>query len=311
MSFTDEVKNEVARQDFGAECCRVVELAALVKNNGSLRIDNQQLALNLKSKNAAVARRIYRLLQEQFDFFTHIIVRKKMYLDKKNYYIIRVPPQPGVREVLIECGLITDEYQLNHQIKEELIANKCCTRSYLRGVFLAVGSVSNPDSEYHLEVTVSSEKYAIQLQKLCMKFKIDLKRRQKNGGYLLYLKKADDIIKVMNLIGSDWAVLQFENARVYKEVRNRVNRIVNCETANLNKTVVAAQRHLEDIELIDSLQGLDKLPTSLQEIAELRRKNPYSSLKELGELLEPTLSKSGVNHRLRRIKKIADKLKGK
>ncbi|WP_408955755.1 DNA-binding protein WhiA [Natroniella sp. ANB-PHB2] len=309
MSFTDEVKNEIARRDFDDKCCRLAELAALVKINGSLRIDNQQLALKLESKNAAVARRIYRLLQEQFDFFTDIIVRKKMYLDKKNYYIIRVPPQPGVREILVECGLITGKYQLNHQIKEELIVQDCCARSYLRGVFLATGSVSNPDSEYHLELTVNSKEYAVQLQKLCIKFEIDLRYRSKNGSYLLYLKKAYDIIKVMNLIGSDWAVLQFENARVYKEVRNRVNRIVNCETANLNKTVIAAQNHLEDIELIDSLQGLDKLPASLQEIAALRRENPYSSLKELGELLEPTLSKSGVNHRLRRIKKVADKLK--
>ncbi|MCK8828043.1 DNA-binding protein WhiA [Natroniella acetigena] len=311
MSFTNEVKNEIARQEFGAKCCRLAELAALVKVNGSLRIDNQQLALKLESKNAAVARRIYRLLQEQFDFFTDIIVRKKMYLDKKNYYIIRVPPQPGVKEILIECGLITDTYQLKPQIKEELIAQDYCARSYLRGVFLAAGSVSNPDSEYHLELTVNSEEYALQLQKLCRKFKIDLKYRSKNGSCLLYLKRADDIIKVMNLIGSDWAVLQFENARVYKDVRNRVNRIVNCETANLNKTVIAAQNHLEDIELVDRLQGLDKLPASLQEIAELRRENPYSSLKELGELLDPPLSKSGVNHRLRRIKKAANKLKGK
>ncbi|GAB6138022.1 DNA-binding protein WhiA [Halanaerobaculum tunisiense] len=306
MSFTDEVKHEVIRKDNSNRCCHLAELAALIKSEGSLKIVNQQLALKLVSQQAVVARKLYNLLQERFDFITEIIVRKKMYLNKDNYYIIKVASQPGVKELLVDCGLIDKSYQLNYQIKEEFKEKECCRQAYLKGLFLATGSLTHPEKEYHLELSIDYQEYAVELKDFFTQFEIDIKLRQRNDNYLLYLKKADDIIKVLNLIGAHSALLQFENARVHKKVRNRVNRLVNCETANLNKTVAAAQRQLEHIELIDQLKGLEELPASLQEIADLRRENPYSSLKELGEMLE--LTKSGVNHRFRRIKKIAQQL---
>ncbi|WP_018247915.1 DNA-binding protein WhiA [Orenia marismortui] len=309
MSFTDDVKNEVARKEDLDSCCQLAELAALIKLDGSLEIVRHKLALKLVSQNASVARRVYKLLKEQFNFFTEIVVRKKMYLDKKNYYIIKVPPQEGVKKLLVNCGLIEEGYQINYKIKDEFMNNKCCQKAYLRGLFLAAGSISHPESEYHLEMSISYQEYAKEVIKLFNNFEIDIKFRNKQDNYLLYLKKSDDIVKVLNIIGAYSSLFQFENTRVYKGIRNNVNRLVNCETANLNKTVSAAQRQLDDIELIENLKGLDKLSPSLKEIAHLRRENPYASLKELGELLSPPLSKSGINNRLRRIKKMADKIR--
>lgn len=310
MSFSDQVKEELTRIDLEEECCDWAELAALIKLNGSLEIKKNKFVLKIVSQKAVIARKVYSLLKEKFDFLTKIIVRRGMYLNKDNHYIIKLPPQNGVKELLLNCGLITDECELSHQIQEELVVKRCCQKSYLRGVFLAGGSINDPDSSYHLEIWVDSHDYALELTSLIKeKFQLEFKIRSRNGDYLLYLKKAEDIVKVLNIIGAHSALLNFENTRVLKEVRNQVNRIVNCETANLNKTIEAARKQIENIKLIEKVKGLDSLTPSLQEIARLRLENPYVSLKELGELLEPSLSKSGVNHRLRRIKKIAKEIK--
>ena len=174
-------------------------------------------------------------------------------------------------------------------------------------MFLAAGMITHPKSEYHMEFFVKFVEYADELKELFSRFEIGVKERERNKNYSLYIKKADDIIKILNLIGAKSAQLEFENVRIMKEVKNNVNRKVNLETANLSRTAIAAKEQLEDIELIDKLKGLNKLSKSLQEIADLRRNNPYASLKELGEILG--LSKSGVNHRFRRLRKIAKKLR--
>jgi len=309
MSFSDQVKKEVIRKDNSNKCCHLAELAALIKVEGSLEIVNGNLALKLKSQSPAVARKIYKLLKERFNFWTEIIVRKKMYLDKGNYYIIKVPPQEGIKELLMDCGLIDRSYVLSYKIKDEFINNDCCRKSYLRGLFLAAGSISDPESDYHLEIVVDYEEYAERLIELFAAFDIVINSRVRGEKHSLYLKNIEDILKVLSIIGAHSALLEVENLRVYKEIRNEVNRRVNCETANLNKTVEAAQEQLEAIELIDRFKGLEKLTPGLEEIAKLRRENPYSSMRELGDMLSPTLSKSGVNHRLRRIKKEAEQIK--
>ncbi len=310
MSFSDDVKNEIARKEDLDSCCQLAELAALIQLDGGLGIVNHGLALRLKSQNAAVARRVYKLLQEQYNFFTEIRVRKKMYLDKRNYYIIKVPPQEGVKELLLKAGVIEEGYQIKYSIKRDFLDKSCCQKGYLRGLFLAAGSVNHPDNGYHLEITVNNQSYAKEVIRIFDRFNIEIKQRKKDNNYLLYLKNSDNIVKLLSIIGAHSALLKFENTRVYKEIRNNVNRLVNCETANLNKTLAAAQQQLKDIEVIEEKEGLKKLSQSLKEIAIMRKKHPYASLKELGELLEPSLSKSGVNNRLRRIKRKANKLKG-
>ncbi|SDC70404.1 MULTISPECIES: DNA-binding protein WhiA [unclassified Candidatus Frackibacter] len=310
MSFSDQVKNEVARINPEDECCGWAELSALVRLNGSLEIVRKRLALKIVSQNAAVARKIYRLLKEKFNFFTKIIVRRSMYLSKENYYVIKLPPQNGVKDLLVNCGLIEDNYELNYKISDQLVTKRCCQKAYIKGTFLGSGSVNDPSGDYHLEIRVHSYDYAEEFANLVKeKFELEFKIRSKGDDYMLYLKSADEIVKILNIIGAHSALLEFENARVLKEVRNQVNRIVNCETANLNKTIEAARKQIENIKLIERIKGLDSLSASLQEIAKLRLENPYASLKELGQLLEPTLSKSGVNHRLRRINKMAKQIK--
>ena len=309
MSFSKEVKSELIRKMGKQKCCQLAELAALIKVNGSLEIVNNNLVLKLESKNPAVARRLYKLLQKKFDFRAEIIVRQKMYLSQDNYYIIKLPPQKNIKQLLMDCGLLSENYRLIYKIKTEFINRDCCSKAYLRGLFLAGGSINEPRSDYHLEIRIEYQEYIKELKKIFDKFEIDLKSREKKDLQFIYLKKADDISKFLNIVGAHSSLMEFENVRVYKKIKNRVNRIVNCDTANLNKVVDAAQKQLEDIELIAELKGLEKLTPSLREIAELRRKNPSASLRELGELLDPVLSKSGVNNRLRRIASLADELR--
>ena len=307
MSFSDKVRNEIIREKRLKNCCHLAELAALVKVEGSLQIANNKTGLKMLSQKAVVARELYKLLKDKYNFMTEIRVGKKSSFDKGNYYIINIPPQERIKDLLIEIGLIDKNFSFNYEIKDEFLEKNCCSKAYLKGLFLAAGMIADPNSEYHLEFFVKYEDYAEELYPLFDKFSIDIKIRKRNDKYSLYIKKVEDIIKVLNLIGAKSAQLEMENARILKEVKNEVNRKVNLETANLSRTAIAAQKQLENIELIDKIKGINKLSGSLQEIAELRRENPYASLKELGEMLG--LSKSGVNHRLRRIKKIAEDLK--
>ena len=310
MGFSEQVKNELARIEVKKRCCGWAELSALLKANGSLEIIKQQLALKVVSQQAAAARKIYRLLKERFDFLTEIVVSKAMYLNYDKYYIIKLPPQDRIKELLINCGLIKENYELSYQVNGDLVKNKCCRKAYLRGVFLGAGSINNPEAGYHLELRVSNQGYAQSLLEFA-KQKLDLyfKLRQRQEDYLLYLKSSADIVKLLNITGAHSALLDYENTRVLKEVKNQVNRLVNCETANLTKTVQAAREQIENIKLIEEFEGLASLSPSLQEMAELRLANPYATYKELGELMEPQLSKSGVNHRLRRLNKIAKEIK--
>ena len=307
MSFSDQVRNEIIREDDVKDSCHLAELAAIIKVEGSLQIENNKMGLKMVSQKAVVARELYKLLQEKYNFRTEIRVGKKSSFDKGNYYIINIPPQTGIKNLLIEIGLIDNNFSFNHDIKKDFLEDKNCQQSYLKGLFLATGMLADPNSEYHLEFFVKYKDYAETLKKLFNKIDVDIKMRKRNNNYSLYLKKAEDIIKILNLIGAKNTQLKIENTRILKEVKNKVNRKVNLETANLSRKAIAAQKQLENIEFINQTLGLSQLSTSLQEIAELRRENPYASLKELGKMIG--ISKSGVNHRLRRIKKIAEDIK--
>lgn len=178
-------------------------------------------------------------------------------------------------------------------------------RAYLRGGFLATGSISDPDHSYHLEITFSNRLLAEEYMNFLKEFKINSHFILRKGHYLVYLKEGQDIVDFLNVIGAHGALMQLENIRIVKDMRNQVNRIVNCETANLDKTVNASCRQVENINYIKEHLGLDSLPDGLSEIALLRLENPDVSLLELGRMLNPPLSKSGVNHRLRKIDNIA------
>ena len=198
-----------------------------------------------------------------------------------------------------------------HNISESLIEKKCCKRSYLRGAFLAGGSVNNPEtSSYHLEISSLYKEHNDALCELMNSFGLKSKTLERKKGFITYLKEAEKISEFLNIIGGHNALLKFEDIRIVRDMRNSVNRLVNCETANLNKTIGASLRQVENIRYIESTVGLDVLPDKLREIARLRVEYQDVTLKELGDMVSGAkISKSGINHRLRKIDEIAEKLR--
>lgn len=307
MSFASEMKNELTRievDDLNAKA----ELSALIRMNGALSLSNQQFVINVQTENAATARRIYSLIKRVFDVEVEILVRKKMKLKKNNIYICRTKVQ--AKEILDALGILKNGI-FTYDIDKEIIQDDEMRRSYLRGAFLAGGSVNNPEtSSYHLEIFSQYEDHSEGLVKLMNHYELNAKHLERKKGSIAYLKEAEKISDFLSLIGGYQALLKFEDVRIVRDMRNSVNRLVNCETANLNKTVSAAMKQVESIRLIDKEIGLDNLPDRLREIAKLRVEHKEISLKELGEMLSTgAISKSGVNHRLRKLNELADKIR--
>ncbi|NLB20548.1 MAG: DNA-binding protein WhiA, partial [Clostridium sp.] len=194
-------------------------------------------------------------------------------------------------------------------IQPELIHDDGLKKAFIKGAFLGSGSVSNPEKAYHLEFVVNSLELAEELRDLINTFGLTAKVIARKNTFIVYLKEGEQIVDILSIIGAFNSLFEFENVRIVKDMRNNVNRLVNCETANLSKTVNAAVRQVESIRLIERELGLQRLPKPLREMAEIRLEYPDESLKELGEILEPKVGKSGVNHRLRKIEKIADELR--
>ncbi|MFW6386703.1 MAG: DNA-binding protein WhiA [Bacillota bacterium] len=309
MSYTDKVKHELTRLEPGGEEEQLAELAALVRMGGSIEITDKKLAVRIRLHHGDLARKYYSLFKNRFNFSTEIVVKEDHYFSRHHIYELFLPPQEGVEEFLQELGFMDGDYRLIFTIKDKFKRVERYRRGYLRGAFLGGGSVNSPQSEYHLELRCEHRSHAEDLVLLLTHYELEARVNDHKGKYVVYLKSAEDIAIMLNVIGAHQALLEIEEVQVMREVKNSVNRKVNCETANLEKTVAAAMGHLEDIEFVERMRGLDTLSASLQEIARLRRENPYASLKELGKMLDPPLSKSGVNHRLRRIRKIAREIR--
>ena len=308
MSFASETKKELTNLEIKT-CCIQAELSALIRMNGSLSFSNRKLVVDIQTENAAIARRIYTLLKKSYDIQVELLVRKKMRLKKNNVYIVRLSQQ--AKEILEDTKIIGEGFTIIHDISPELIKKKCCKRSYLRGAFLAGGSVNNPEtSSYHLEIASLYKEHNDSLCELMNTFGLNSKTLERKKGYITYLKEAEKITEFLNIVGAHNALLRFEDVRIVRDMRNSVNRLVNCETANLNKTIGASIRQVENIRYINQTVGLQILPEKLREIAELRLNYTDVTLKELGEMVSAgTISKSGINHRLRKIDTIADRLR--
>lgn len=274
-------------------------------------------ALKLLTENSAMARRFFTAVKSSLGISPDIKIRRNPKLKMRAHYIVAIPHAFGVEEILKKLGLDTapaaeggkTEFSTNEGL-DLLLEKECCKRAFLRGAFLAGGSVSNPEKTYHLEINNRYKKTAAKTARLMKEYKLNSKIICRKGDYVVYLKEGENIVDFLNIIGAHTALLELENIRIVKQVRNSVNRIVNCETANLTKTVDAAVRQLECIKQLQDDPGLSKIPPQLREIAELRMKNPDASLKELGQMMTPPLGKSGVNHRLIKLEKLADEKKG-
>ena len=308
MSFAGDVKKELTMLEVHPEHAKA-ELAALIRMNGTLGLVDREFYLNVQTENAAIARRIFSLIKDTFNVQAELSVRKKMKLKKNNVYIVRL--RSGSQTILSELGILKGMLY-SGSVPEEYKTNEQKMRSYLRGAFLAGGSVNSPGtSRYHLEIHSVYEEHNNDIYDMFDYFSLNPKKHErKSGGYIVYLKKSEKIADFMAVIGATNSMFQFEDVRIVRDMRNSVNRLVNCETANLNKTISAASKQIDSIQLIDQEIGLDDLPKKTFEVAITRLKHPDVSLKELGELVPSgPISKSGVNHRLRKINQLADELR--
>ena len=306
MSFSSDVKNELARLSLDSSCCLNAELSALLRMGGSLVINGYNMGVDFYTENAALARRVLQLARGNFNLPLEISVTRSKKLKKNNRYLVRIVPDKETKNVLKLLGVFSVDDDLEHD--KVLLKKSCCKKAFLRGVFLAGGSVSRPTGDYHLEIVSRSEDLALLAQKTMKNLSISAKMTDRKGDYIVYVKDADSIISFLNIIGAHGALLDFENVRVLKEMRGRVNRVVNCETANLGKTVQAALKQLEAIKYIDEKMGLSKLTPTLKEAAELRMENPEANLTELAGMAKGNVGKAGMNHRFRKLQKIAEDL---
>lgn len=307
MSFASDVKKELTTLEVHREHAKA-ELAALIRMNGALSLANRQFVLNVQTENAAIARRIYTLLKDHYDVQSELLVRRKMKLKKNNIYIVRL--KQDTQRVLVDLDIVENS-MFTDRVSDTIMGNSQKMRSYLRGAFLAGGSVNNPEtSRYHLEIYSLYAQHSQDVCDMMNYYNLNGRTLERRNGYITYLKGAEDISDFLTLIGATTNMLKFEDVRIVRDMRNSVNRLVNCETANLSKTVDAAARQIENIEYIESSVGLTSLPERLREVAELRMEHPDVSLKELGELVPSgAISKSGVNHRIRKINEFADNLR--
>lgn len=300
MSFSGTVKEELATQIDSARHCRLAELAALIHFGGSTCEGGAHLCL--ETENEAVVRKCFTLLKKTFNIDT-VVTRGKN----------RLLPDDGAEARVIQAlhlaGREGSMLALEAPVNTLLIKNSCCARAYLRGAFLSIGSMSDPEKSYHLEFVCNERTQAEQLQNIIREFQIEAKVIKRKKYYVVYLKEGAGIVDLLNVIGAHVSLMNLENLRIVKEMRNSINRRVNCETANISKTVTAASKQIEDILLIRDKYGFENLPDNLRQMAEIRLEYPDAALKELGGYMEPVVGKSGVNHRLRRLSEIADGIK--
>lgn len=305
MSFTAEVKDELSRVVAKRNCCLRAELSALVRVEGTLHFTgNERFRLEIATETAPVARKAIKLLHSLYDLSTELTVRRSV-LHKSNNYLITVPAQPKLAQSLHDLGILDDSLSPSHGIPRWLIKKDCCAVSYLRGAFLGGGFVADPHGDFHFELTAESEQIAEDLLAIMERFDVHARITQRRGTYAVYLKGAEPIVTFLALVGAHHALLRTEDVRVIKGVRNDVNRLVNAETANLQKSADAAMSQIAAIRRLADSRGLDALPPALRELAALRLEHPDASLRELGELAEPPLSKSAVYHRIRRLEELA------
>ncbi|MEG0216407.1 MAG: DNA-binding protein WhiA, partial [Hungatella sp.] len=295
--------------------CQIAEIAEIISLCGKIEIDeNDRYRIRIHTENVAVARKNFTLLKKTFNIGTDVSIRRNAYLKKSHTYSVMIHRDEDAKKVLQATKLLNEYGEINENLspaKNLVIQNSCCRRAFIRGAFLAAGSLSDPEKFYHFEIVCAAESKAKQLQGIMATFEIEAKIIVRKKYYVLYIKEGNQIVDILNVMEAPIALMELENIRILKEMRNSVNRQVNCETANINKTVSAAVKQIEDINYIKDTIGFDGLAENLEEIARIRLERPEATLKELGEELDSPVGKSGVNHRLRKLSILAEELREK
>lgn len=305
MSFSSEIKEQLSRQLAPARHCQLAELAAILSFTGEwVRSEQGTELVRIHTENLAVARKCFTLLKKTYNIRIGVSVKRNTY-NKDRLENGSKPDADGRRH----GSYWVIAYDRLEAVKHVLVQSSCCKRAFIRGAFLAAGSVSDPEKSYHFEIVCETEEKASQLQEMIAGFGIGAKITRRKKNFVVYVKEGSQIADLLNVMEAHTALMDFENVRILKEMRNSVNRQVNCETANLGKTISAAVKQIEDIRYIQRTIGFEKLPGNLAEMAEVRLEQPEATLKELGEMLNPPVGKSGVNHRLRKLSVLAEELK--
>ncbi|MGN0156837.1 MAG: DNA-binding protein WhiA [Lachnospiraceae bacterium] len=305
MSFSSDVKEELAKHISPARHCQIAEFAAILHFCGRIKRQNDgSNVLLLETENEAVLRKCFTLLRKTFNI--------EAVGSEGNDSILQITDCEDVWNIFKTTRLIGDDgtfHGFTEPVSPILIKNACCKRSFLRGVFLCAGSMSDPAKGYHLELVTGTEKQAGQIQQILWDFELDAKVIPRKKYFVVYLKEGSNIVDFLNICEAHVSLMNFENLRIVKEMRNSINRRVNCEAANITKTVNAAAKQIADITMLQKTYGFENLPENLREMAEVRLEHPDATLKELGQYLNPPVGKSGVNHRLRKLSEIAEEFK--
>ena len=315
MSFASDTKNELSRLDSEKKCCVLAEIAGFIRMCGSVGLlGGGRLELKLSTENPAIARLFHKRLKGYFGVGPELTIAKNQSAIQKrgHVYELVIGWEDNAEQILREVGILRVKEGRNYiseDILPELIRKKCCKKAYLRGAFLGGGTLNHPNKGYHLEFVCSNEALAADMKKLINSFGLRAKTTVRKRDHVVYLKESEQIVDLLNILGAHQQLLKFEDVRITKEMRNQANRLVNCESANTDKAIDNAVRQIEDIRVIENGPGLDSLPAKLQEVAKIRLANPEANLRELGELLDPPLQKSGIYHRLAKISAIADQLR--
>ncbi len=307
MSFSNEVRDESARIIPEKKCCKRAELAALIAMRGdTIANEDGTCTLQLESENAVAARKAYRLLKDICGLQASSSVVQRKRFKQKRFYLSQVKLEREDLQFLQELGLIDREGKAVKYLDTKITAKNCCKRAYLRGLFICKGFVNRPEANYHLEMVFNDTRMAKDVKKLTGKLDLETGIGERKNNLIVYIKDSEKIVDFLRLIGTSKSLLEFENVRIIKSMRNQVNRQVNCETANLGKTIDASVRQVELIEALIARLGIGKIPLQLRELALLRIDHPDSTLKELGALMNPPLTKSGVAYRMRKLEIFAE-----
>ncbi|MBP3325853.1 MAG: DNA-binding protein WhiA [Coprococcus sp.] len=318
MSFSAEVKKELAKNMSGARHCQIAELAAMISMVADIQYkDNIPVRLKIATERSVIARNISGLIRKLFHYLPEVSVRRTG--SNSRLYRMMVTDAAMVQKMLDtlkligqdDIGMGVSEVSCQDMKISGLITQQdCCRRAFLKGAFMTSGSISDPNKGYHLEIVCNNDIRALFIKKLIREFDIEGRIVRRKRYRVVYVKDGAMIVDMLNIMGAHISLMNMENVRILKDISNNINRRVNCEAANLNKTVSAAVKQIQDINYIIETKGIKYLPENLRSLAEVRLEAEDASLKELGEMMNPPLGKSGVNHRLRKISEIADELRG-
>lgn len=312
MSFSTEVKNNLARIIPDTKEEQISELSGMIRVGATLRfVGRGLLSFVITIENPAVCRKIVKIIKQCFRIRVEISVKKNENL-KKRFYTISIPEDEKANMILIETGILVKNeefYSLTSKIPNHMLSIEENRNAYIRGVFLGGGSVGDPAKSYHMEFVTSDDEFAEHFKNMLNEHDLHANVTKRKTNNVVYVKDSSHIALLLALMGDFENTCHMESVKIEKQVRNQINRIVNCETANINKTVNSAGKQIESIRYIQDTVGLSELSEELQQIAKLRLEYPYASLRGLGEQLEIPLGRSAVNHRLKKIQQFAEKIK--